>query len=292
MQPTWAAKSPCSFFRLLIKMKILVSGGDGFLGTAVVSLLRQTHTEVHSLTRRSERQGVTVYCDLSVASSVSAVLSAVAPECIVNLAATVDFSKNVLPLLYPVNSLCPAIMAEYCRRTGALLVQASSIVVLGYRKTCFVLDSLESPDTDYGRSKLIADHAILASGCMAAIIRFGGIFGENGPQHLGLNRVIAEAKQGARPRIVGTGSALRNYIHVADAATMISRCISEGIAGVLYAGGETRSVLQMYQSVCDVWLPGQMPLLLGGEDGQDQLVLSSEVLGATRSFDHCLRGIP
>lgn len=272
-------------------MRILVSGGDGFLGSAVVSLLRQTHTEVLSLTRRSERVGVTVYCDLSVPSSVSAVLSAVAPECIVNLAATVDFSCDVLPVLYPVNSLSPAIMAEYCWRNGALLVQASGIVVVGFRNTYFGPESSERPDTDYGRSKLVADHAILASGCRAAIIRFGGIFGDYGPQHLGLNRTIAQAKLGARPRIVGTGSARRNYIHVADAASMIGRCISERIAGVYYAGGETRSVLQMYQSVCDVWLPGQTPLFLGGEDGQDQLVRSSEVLGATRSFDHCLRGI-
>ena len=72
---------------------------------------------------------------------------------------------------------------------------------------------------------------------------------------------------------------------------MISKCISESIEGVFYAGGETRSILQMYQSVCDVWLPGQVPLLLGGENGQNQIVQSSEVLGATRLFDHCLRGI-
>lgn len=272
-------------------MRILVTGGDGFLGAAVVRLLRQTHAEVLSLSRRAKCESGSVFCDLAVPSSVIAVLSDLAPECIVNLAATVDFSSGVLPLLYPVNSLSPAIMSEYCHRTNAYFVQASGVVVLGFYNDYFCAGTPESPDTDYGRSKLLADHAILASGCSAAIIRFGGIFGDSGPHHLGLNRTIAQAKLGVCPRIVGTGSAKRNYIHVADAAAMISKCISESIEGVFYAGGETRSILQMYQSVCDVWLPGQVPLLLGGENGQNQIVQSSEVLGATRLFDHCLRGI-
>ena len=64
------------------------------------------------------------------------------------------------------------------------------------------------------------------------------------------------------------------------------------ISGVFYAGAEIRTILQMYQSVCDVWLPGRVPVLLDGEDGQDQIVRCSEVLGVTRSFDQCLRGSP
>ena len=268
----------------------MVTGGDGFLGATVVRMLRGTYSEVLSLTRRANGDTGSVFCDLAVPSSVCSLLSNLAPDCIVNLAATVDFSPRVLPQLYPVNSLSPAIMAEYCQRAGAVFVQASGVVVLGFRNVHLGSETPECPDTDYGRSKLIADYAILASGCAAAIIRFGGIFGDHGPQHLGLNRVIAQAKVGACPQIVGTGSARRNYIHVADAAAIICKCLAESIRGVLYAGGEIRTILQMYQSVCDVWLPGKVPVLLGGEDGQDQIVRCSEVLGVTRSFDQCLRG--
>ena len=271
-------------------MRILVTGGDGFLGATVVRSLRRTYSEVLSLTRRANCDTGSVFCDLAVPSSVCAFLANHSPDCIVNLAATVDLSPRVLPQLYPVNSLCPAIMAEYCQRAGAVFVQASSVVVLGFRNVHFGSETPECADTDYGRSKLIADYAILASGCAAAIIRFGVIFGDHGPQHLGLNRVIAQAKVGACPQIVGTGSARRNYIHVADAAAIICKCLSESIRGVFYAGGEIRTILQMYQSVCDVWLPGKVPVLLGGEDGQDQIVRCSEVLGVTRSFDQCLRG--
>lgn len=270
-------------------MKVLVTGGDGFLGNAVVKLLRNSDLDVLSLTRRTPSKSGYKYCDLAVPSSLVDLLKEVAPNCIVNLAATVDFSTGVLPTLYSVNSLCPAIMAEYCQRTKSYLIQASGIVAVGFQHAIYGESTQLHPDTDYGCSKLLAEQAILASGCSAAIIRFGGVFGSDGPQHLGLNRVISQAKSGVPPRIVGTGTAKRNYVYVADAAAMIRKCLIESINGVYYAGGETRSILQMFQEVCDVWIPGKEPILLGGEDGQDQLVQASPQLGITRSFQECLR---
>ena len=151
----------------------MVTGGDGFLGATVVRMLRGTYSEVLSLMRPANGDTGSVFCDLAVPSSVCCLLSNQAPDRIVNLAATVDFSPRVLPQLYPVNSLSPAIMAEYCQRAGAVFVQASGVVVLGFRNVHLGSETLECPDTDYGRSKLIVDYAILASGCAATIIRFG-----------------------------------------------------------------------------------------------------------------------
>ena len=132
-----------------------MTGGDGFLGNAVVKLLRNSDLEVLSLTRRTPSKSGYKYCDLAVPSSLVDLLKEVAPNCIVNLAATVDFSSGVLPTLYSVNSLCPAILAEYCQRTVSYLIQASSIVAVGGQHTIYGESTQLHPDTDYGCSKLL-----------------------------------------------------------------------------------------------------------------------------------------
>ena len=224
-------------------MQVLVTGGDRFRGNAVVKLLRNSDLDLLSLTRRTPSKSGHKYCDLAVPSPLVELLNNVAPDCTVNLAATVDFSTEVLPNLYSVNSLCLAIMAEYCLRTKSYLIQTSGIVAVGFQHAIYADSSQPHPDTDYGCRKLLAKQAILASCWSAVIVRFGGVFGIDGPQHLGLNRVISQAKSGVPPRVVGTGTAKRNNVYVADAAAVVRKCIIASIDGVYHAGGETKSTL-------------------------------------------------
>ena len=263
---------------------VLVTGADGFLGTAVLGKLRESHGEVVPVTRRTTATNGSVFCDLGHPDAVISLLRETKPECVVNLAARVDFSRGVLASLYPVNSLCPAIFADYCQKHNAYLVQASGIIVQGFENTHFGQNTPTNPDTDYGISKLLAERAIIASGCSAANVRFSGIFGVNGPEHLGINRAIKQAKSGIVPKVVGSGAAKRNYVYVEDAAAMVEKCIADQLTGVFIAGGETRSIREMLQSICDVWLPGQSPITVAGEESRDQLVEVSPELDSFRPF--------
>lgn len=266
-------------------MKILVTGADGFLGRAVVGALAVAPSSVVPVTRRKEGSGEV--CDLASAHAVTRLLNRVAPDCIVNLAAVADFSPEVLPRVYPVNTLCPAILAGWCRTRDAYLVQAS-MAIHGRGAGRFGPQTPGTPETDYGRSKWLADEAIVASGCRSAIVRLGGIFGSNGPRHLGLNRAIEDARAGSAPRVVGTGAARRNYVHVDDAAAGIARLIGAQSTGLFYAGGETMSIRAMLQAVCDVWLPGREPVTESGSEASDQLVDVSHELGPVRPFRSAL----
>jgi nucleoside-diphosphate-sugar epimerase len=263
-------------------MSILITGGDGFLGTAVTSSLSAAGFDVQPVTRRPGRARA-VLCDLADPRAVCALLDSTQPEAIVNLAAVADFSPAVLPLLYPVNTLCPAVLANWCAAHDAYLVQAS-MAVHGRQAACFDTHAPGAPQTDYGRSKWLAEEAIAASGCDSAVIRLGGIFGRGGPAHLGLNRAIAEARAGKRPTVVGRGSAKRNYLHVDDAAAGIATSLAGRLRGVFYAAGEVRSIREMLQAVCDVWLPGQVPLESDGPEAADQIVAPSPELGPVRPF--------
>jgi nucleoside-diphosphate-sugar epimerase len=263
-------------------MRVLITGAEGFLGTASTAALSAARFDVRAVTRRPGRVGA-IECDLADPRAVCALLAAVEPEAIVNLAAAADFSPGVLPLLYPVNTLCPALMANWCAANSAYLVQAS-MAVHGREAARFDVQQPGAPQTDYGRSKWLAEEAIAASGCPSGVIRLGGIFGSRGPAHLGLNRAIAEAQSRKRPTIVGHGSARRNYIHVDDAAAGIVACVTGRLRGVFYAAGEIQTIRDMLQAVCDVWLPGEVPFEQTGPEAADQIVEASPELGPVRPF--------
>ena len=100
-------------------------------------------------------------------------------------------------LKYSLNILSPAIIADFCLKNDSFLVQASSIAVNGINQTLYNANSVLQPNTHYGKSKLLAENLIFESGCGSAVLRFGGIFGSNGPSHLGINKAIINAKKEA-----------------------------------------------------------------------------------------------
>ncbi len=266
---------------------ILVTGADGFLGSFVVRRLRDRNQETVAVTHPTSPDTTSRPCDLADPSAVWRLLCETSPDCVINLAAVADFSANALPALYAVNALCPAIIARYCRERGAYLLQAS-MAVHGRGAACFGPDVPVTPATDYGVTKHLAEQMIGASGCCHAIIRFAGIFGRTGPAHLGINRAIRDAIAGHLPVVVGRGTGRRNYVSVQDATEQIERCVQARLTGVFYSAGETRTMGEMLQAVCDVWLPGHSPRAQAGEEACDQIVYASPELGPHRPFRQAL----
>lgn len=264
-------------------MNVLVTGAAGFLGGATVDAARIAGLDVTPIARRASAGDVCV--DLEDSSALIKVLDAVRPDAIINCAAVVDFGTGVLTRQYRVNALAPAVMAEWAARHNALLVQASATLVHGARVDRVGPTTPINPDTDYGRSKWLAEEMIRSSGCRAAIIRFGGIFGRAGPDHLGLNAAIRAVREGASPTLIGTGSARRNYVYVGDAAAALVQCVVAPLVGIFRMGGaNVTSVREMLETVCEVYQLDKEPLVRPGSDGPDQIVETSPELTPGRSF--------
>lgn len=264
-------------------MKVLVTGARGFLGSAVVSaLVRAGHDVIGAA--RAAGEGC-LAADLGRPETVMALLDSVQPDAIVNCAARVDFSTNVLPGLFPVNVLVPALAAQWCHARDRYLVQASTIAVHGVKAAEAGEAIPEVPDTDYGRSKWLAEQNIAQAGCRAVVLRFGGLFGRHGPDHLGLNRALRSAIVGKIPTLTGGGSAKRNYVFVHDAAAVIAHCLERAPEGVRWVGGsEVLTIRQMLESMCDVYLDGARPETAPGAEAADQIVRHSPDLPAGRGF--------
>ena len=269
-------------------MKILVTGVNGFLGSVLVKKIINSSHEFIGLNRDGSNGFIA--CNLENPQEILSILNQKKPEAIINCAAKVDFSDNSLLEQYATNTVAPAIMALWCSKNKTHLLQTSGTIVHGNKVTIFDKNSPEHTINNYGRSKLLADKSIQASGCKHTIIRFGGIFGANGPNHLGINRAITDAKLGITPTIFGNGSALRNYIHVEDAAKLLLYCIENSILGIYYAGGlETLSIAQMLTKICEVYLPNKKVNYKIGKEAIDQVVKVSSYLPKSMTFKQSLQ---
>ena len=271
--------------------RILVTGADGFLGRSTVRRLKAAGQTILTLSRRPDGGDGIIHCDLRSTQDAWSMLGNVRPDVIVNLAAQVDFTAKVPNDLFSVNSMFPVIAAQYASAYGAWIVQASGTIVHGSHHRRIGEFTREQPDGAYGLSKLIADKAIIDAGCGFSILRFGGIFGVDGPSHLKLNGSLREALFGVSPTLFGQGIALRNYIYVEDAARAIEYCVCNRPQGVFYCGGYTLSIRDMLEAVSRELVSGAELQYAEGVDGSDQLVEISAGMPTPLTFDDALRNI-
>ena len=270
-------------------MRILLTGSNGFLGSTVLNQIQKSKHNVIPIVRR-KKNSYDVECDLGNPTLILKLLNKYKPEAIINCAAKVDFSEISSKEQYNVNALAPAIIASWCFDNGAHIIQVSGSIVNGNSTNFFSIDSLEIPTNNYGRTKLFADQAIRLSQCSYTIVRFGGIFGTKGPTHLGINIAINKAKNGENLSIFGQGKALRNYIHVQDAAKVLLFCLDNKIKGTHYSGNnQSISIAEMINDICSVYLNNAKPEYLEGDESKDQIVIVSPLLPRTLTFKKSLQ---
>ncbi|MBM3341041.1 MAG: dTDP-4-dehydrorhamnose reductase [Betaproteobacteria bacterium] len=144
---------------------ILLLGVTGQVGHE----LKQTLAPLGKLITPSRSQ-----LNLAQPDSIRSALLEANPDIIVNAAGftVVDAAEAQPELAMQVNGIAPGIIAETAKSMGALLVHYSTTFVWdGTQRTPYREDDPPNPINAYGRSKLIGDHAIAASGCDHIILR-------------------------------------------------------------------------------------------------------------------------
>jgi len=274
---------------------VLVTGASGFIGRHTVSTLEKGGMRVIRGVRNPPIGNNTEECvhiELNNPRQILALEETLHCDTIVHLAARVGWTGESDSDLYVSNVLSSGCIAYLARCWNAHLVFASAAIVHGIRAECIRNNSPLTPDTSYGRSKLLAEQLIQYSGANSCVLRFAGVFGTDGPPHLGLNRAITAIRQGICPTQIGSGQALRNYVYVKDVASTIASVIKTNLTGVhLVASDQTLSINQMLQELCDTFLPGKEPIMIDGPEATDQIVTPSPFIPKTRSFQEALRDI-
>ncbi len=259
-------------------MKILITGSTSFIGKHLVPLLEAARYDVWHLVR--EEKGF----EQEFVWDFAGPLPENIPPCkiVIHLAAYVSFSQKMESRHYMVNTVSTARLAKYCQETGVSLILASTIGIHGSAPH-ISRESLLAPENHYAMSKLLAEEISQILIPHSSILRIGGIYGLDGPTHLGLNIAISHAfHKEAPPILKGAGMARRNYICVTDVAQWIFHLIRQGereIKGgcdIYYlTGPDTMSIREYLQTIVDVFLPDKDLVCVEGEESGDCVIEGS-----------------
>lgn len=238
-------------------MRVLVTGGAGFIGSNLVRrLLLDEHvvTVVDDLSTghiENIPNGVGFECLDILDASLPSVVAACSPDAVVHLAAQASVPYS---LKHPERDW--AVNAEGTRRVGRAAVEAgarrvisaSSAAVYGEPAELPLAESSpKAPVNPYGSSKLAAESLLAEelahSGVDHASFRFSNVFGPR-QDALGEGGVVAifchDLATGATPTIFGTGEQTRDFIFVEDVVSAIVAALDLGAS--LRSGPEGEAV--------------------------------------------------
>jgi dTDP-4-dehydrorhamnose reductase len=175
--------------------KILLTGQNGQLGWELQRCLGAFGQVIAK--DRSEM-------DLADPDSILRTVRQVRPDFIINPAAytAVDKAESEPGSAEAINSIAPGILAEEARQLGAVMIHYSTDYVFdGHKTTPYTEDDSPNPQNIYGRSKLVGENAISASGCKHLILRTSWVYGVHGGNFV--KTVLRLATERSELRIVG-----------------------------------------------------------------------------------------
>lgn len=248
-------------------MRVLVTGGAGFVGSHVVDrLLADGHrvAVVDNLStgrRELVNPGATLHvCDLRSAR-LGTVLAAARPEIVVHVAAQASVSRSVIdPILdASVNVLGTVALLEASRRAGVQRVVYTSTGGAAYGDT----DVLPTPEdhptratSPYGVSKVAAEGYLECwaglTGLGTLVLRLANVYGprQNPLGEAGVIAIFAHRLCHGEPCVVnGDGEQTRDYVYVGDVADAVARAmVRPDATGVANVGtGVETTVNELYR---------------------------------------------
>ncbi len=229
---------------------VLVTGGAGYIGSHVVKLLGERKERIVVLDNlstgfaESVLYGELVVGDVGDQALVERILREYEVDSVMHFAAATIVPESIAdPVKYYTNNVCASnALLGCCRQAGIKqFVFSSTAAVYGQPAGGIATeDTPENPINPYGRSKLISEWMIgdlcSATDMRSMILRYFNVAGSDPEGRIGqstidatlLIKIACEVALGKvdRLQIFGTdyptpdGTAIRDYIHVNDLATI------------------------------------------------------------------------
>jgi UDP-glucose 4-epimerase len=243
-------------------VRVLVTGANGYLGRAVVHLLSRAGHEPIAMVRKpiSPSQTAARIADLLDDAALREALDGA--EAVCHLAGLTRARESMTePLRYfRVNTGGTVALLEAMSAAGvSRIVFASTGSIYGTPERQPMTESLpDAPPHPYAASKLAAEwalHAQAGTGRLsAAVLRLMNVAGGADPDPTRLiPRTFAAALNGSALEVNGDGSAVRDYLHIDDAAAAFVACLERtppgGFERYLIGSGQGSSILDVVAAV-------------------------------------------
>jgi len=236
-------------------MRILVTGGAGFIGSNVVDRFVALGHDVAVFDDLStgfrefvNPQARLIVGDLADPQAVDRAVAAHRPEIVDHHAAQIDVRKSVSDPLWDarVNILGSIGLLQACTRHGVRKVIYASTGGALYgegRQLPATEEHPVNPESPYGASKHTVEHYLymwrLLHGLDYTVLRYPNIYGPRQNPHgeAGVNAIfIGLMLEGKRPRIFGDGKAERDYLYVDDVVEANVLALAQGSGEMLNLG--------------------------------------------------------
>lgn len=236
-------------------MRILVTGGAGFIGSNVVDRFLELGHEVGVFDDLSTgfREFVPAKArffegDLADAAAIDRCIADFRPDVVSHHAAQMDVRVSVTDPIRDarINVLGSIGLLQACTKHGVRKVIYASTGGALYgegRQLPATEDHPVNPESPYGASKHTVEHYLfmwkVLHGLDYTVLRYPNVYGPRQNPHgeAGVNAIfIGLMLEGKRPRIFGDGNAVRDYLFVSDVVDAQVLALEKGSGEILNLG--------------------------------------------------------
>jgi UDP-glucose 4-epimerase len=257
----------------VLKKRVVVTGGAGFIGSHVVDVLLDAGHEVAILDDLStgDRNNVNpaaAFYEIDITTpDVDRLLREIQPDAICHNAAQISVSAGQSRPLHDLNvNVAGSLrLIEFARQTGCRLVHASSAAVYGEpERTPVDEEHPTRPINNYGVSKLAVEHYLAAYarnyGLSYAALRYANVYGprQSASGEAGVVAIFCEAvARGASVTIHGDGRQTRDFVFAGDVAAANAVAATSAASGVFNIGtGVETDVNSLFAAIAQAFGTG------------------------------------
>jgi dTDP-glucose 4,6-dehydratase len=269
-----------------VSRRFLVTGGAGFIGSAVVRHLIQDHADtvcvLDKLTYAGNLDNLSavasdprfrfVHSDICDASAVRALLADFQPDVVMHLAAESHVDRSINgPAAFIETNICGTFHLLEAARDfwQGLRGQKKHAFRFHHVSTDEVFGSLDDtglfsekspyqPNSPYSASKAASDHLVRAWHHTYGLpVVTSNCSNNYGPYHFPEKLIpltILNALEGKPLPVYGTGDNIRDWLYVEDHARALATIAAHGRIGQSYniGGGNERSNLEVVTAICNL----------------------------------------
>jgi dTDP-glucose 4,6-dehydratase len=286
-------------------MRVLVTGGLGFIGSNFIDHVLEKHTEitavlnvdrcdycarVHNVSRNSDPRYTYVQADITNMSKMKRLFHEFAPDVVVHFAAQshVDTSFENAEQYIKDNIIGTYTILECVKESKCRLVHISTDEVYGevdLDETSHPDTSVLNPTNPYSATKAGAELLVKAYGhsfdIPYVITRGNNVFGPKQYPEKVIPAFIDAMMKGDPCKVHGEGRSRRNFIYVDDVSRAVMTVLQRGKNGTVYNIGTRNeySVLDVFDILRDLVNPEATKIHVGDRPHNDKrYAVDSEAL--------------